>query len=55
MLTEIIISMFIQPLPVRMLRNVINRFWGGGQQEPNESSDDEEEDAHSSAHEDDVD
>ncbi|CAL1710333.1 unnamed protein product [Somion occarium] len=47
----------VAPLPVRMLRNVLNRFWGGGgaTEQQDESSDEEEADDHSSAHADDVD
>jgi len=29
------------PLPVRLLRNVMNRFWGGGREQDDESSEDE--------------
>ncbi|KAI0059339.1 DUF654-domain-containing protein [Artomyces pyxidatus] len=31
----------VAPMPVRVLRNIINRFWGGGPAEEEESSEDE--------------
>ena len=34
-------SRCFQPLPVRLLRSVITRFWGGGQANDAESSDEE--------------
>ena len=34
-------SRYFQPLPVRLLRSVITRFWGGGQANDAESSDEE--------------
>ncbi|TFY53061.1 hypothetical protein EVJ58_g9660 [Rhodofomes roseus] len=36
----------VAPLPVRMLRNLVNRFWGGGTVEEESSDEDEGEGAH---------
>ncbi|PCH41718.1 DUF654-domain-containing protein [Wolfiporia cocos MD-104 SS10] len=45
----------VAPLPVRLLRNVINRFWGSGAAEGGESSDGEDDRRAPAGHDDDVD
>lgn len=37
---------YVQPMPVRMIRNVMNRFWGGSTAAADDTSEDEAHEAH---------